>query len=139
MYSNLPQLMPNNTQQMSPMTNKDNSVFSWFSNMFKAPELPKLPSGVQPNTPAATDFYTNEILKQQLADMQGFDWGSALNTGLGVANFAMQIPQYQAYNDYMNKSIQSMENNMKYAEDEYQNRQKTRENYGSAFSNAQYQ
>ena len=58
---------------------------------------------------------TNELLNDQIADANAFDWGGAINTGMGVANTAMNIGSYFQNQKFNKERLGALKDNRQYA------------------------
>jgi len=57
----------------------------------------------------------NEMLNDQIGAANGFDWGGAINTGLGVANTAMNIGSYFQNQKFNKERLGALKDNRAYA------------------------
>ena len=58
---------------------------------------------------------TNELLNDQIGDANAFDWGGAVNTGMGVANTAMNIGSYFQNQKFNKERLGALKDNRRYA------------------------
>ena len=62
-----------------------------------------------------TNDLKNEIYQGMIDDNNSFDWSGAINTGLGVANTAMNIGSYFQNQDFNKERLAGMKDNRQYA------------------------
>ena len=76
-------------------------------------------------------------LKQQELDaLNNFDWKGWTNVGLSGLDTVMKLGMYPTQKDYLENANDALSQNTRIAQEQWDEKQKTRNQYGSAFSNA---
>ena len=139
----------NSSGQMNPMTtpvmqtSQEQKPQSWFSNMFGSNQNQDS-LAYNPNWGISEDSWNsmNNLDKQKfkinqdnIEGMNDFDWQGALDSGIAGANFLMDLGMYSPRKGYLESSAKALNQNIDLAKEQWDEKKKVRQNYGSAFSN----
>jgi hypothetical protein len=131
-------------QQVLPTTGSQNTgsnMTSFFKNMFTPQQVDTnalaQKYGIDLNTitnPSDRIKLEQDLLN--LDNMQNFDWKGWTGVGLGGINLLRDMSMDPYKKDYMQAGVNSLNQNINMANEAWQQKQDTRKNYSSAFSNA---